>query len=246
MNGLTSIIAGLLATIIVGITPSLNAQDLEEILEGHYEVMNMDALLKVKSVKTEGKMIMMGGQMEMGLTQMQMRPKKSRMEMDFQGNAFISVFDGEGGWMINPMAGPEPQELPEDQLEQMKQNAYIEGILYNYEEKGYKVELDGEDDVEGTPTYKLKVIPTEGTAETIFMHLDQDSYIIIKVDAIINVPGQGEVEAETFLSNYKEIDGIPFAHSVETRASGQVFSEFIFETITLNPELDESLFESEQ
>lgn len=243
MNRLTSIIAGLLATIIVGITPSLNAQDLEEILEGHFEVMAIDDVMKIKSVKSTGKMIMMGGQMEMGYDMVQVRPNKSRTEMDFQGNAFVQVFDGESGWMINPMAGPDPQPIPEEQIEQMKQQSYIEGILYNHKEKGYDVELVGEDEVEGSPTYKLKIIPQEGTGDSFFMHLDQDSYIIIKMDVIQNMQGQ-EVEAEIFLSNYKEVNGIPFPHSMEVRANGQAMMEMIFEDIKLDEEVDESLFES--
>ncbi|MEL6256470.1 MAG: hypothetical protein AAFR87_30990 [Bacteroidota bacterium] len=53
-----------------------------------------------------------------------------------------------------------------------------------------------------------------------------------------------EVEAEIFLSNYKEVNGIPFPHSMEVRANGQAMMEMIFEEIKLDEEVDESLFES--
>lgn len=243
MNRLITSISLLLAAFILGTTSSSQAQDLDEILKNHFEAVAIDDVMKVKNVTSNGKMIMMGGQMEMGYDMIQLRPNKSRTEMDFQGNMFVQVFDGEGGWMVNPMQGPDPQPIPEEQIETMKQQSYIEGILYNHEEKGYAVELEGEDEVEGSPTYKIKVIPQEGNADSFFMHLDQDSYMIIKMDVVQNMQGQ-EVEAEIFLSNYKMVDGIPFPHSMEVRSNGQVFMEMIYEEIKLDQEVDEALFES--
>lgn len=243
MNRIKSTFVLLIASVLIGISPNLTAQTLDEVLEGHFEAMAMDKVLKINSVNSTGKVIMMGGQMEMGYSMIQTRPNKSYTEMDFQGNKFVQVFTGDGGWAINPMAGPDAQPLTEEQVDQMKQQSYIEGILYNHKEKGYAVELVGEDEVEGSPTYKLKVIPQEGNGEDFFMHLDQDSYIIIKMDVIQEMQGQ-EVEAEIFLSNYKEVDGVPFPHSMEIRSNGQAMMEMIFENIKLNGEVDETLFES--
>lgn len=243
MNRIKSIAALFIASFLIGISPNLVAQDLDEILQEHFDVMAINDMLEVTSVTSTGKVIMMGGQMEMSYSMVQARPNKSYTEMDFQGNKFLQVYTGEEGWAINPMQGPDPQPIPEEQMETMKQQSYIEGILYNHKEKGYEVELIGEDEVEGSPTYKLKVIPQEGNAESFFVHLDQDSYIIIKMDVIQNMQGN-EVEAEIFLSSYKEVDGIPFPHSMEMRANGQVFMEMIYDDIKLNEEVDETIFES--
>lgn len=220
-------------------TSKLQAQDesLEEILEGHFEAVGQENLGDVKSMTMKGKMMVMG--MEFPMEIQQKRPHYYRTVATFQGMEMTSGYDGEVAWSVNPMqGGGKPVKLPEEQAKRTEDQANMDGLLYDYEEKGYSLELMGEEEVEGTDTYKLKL--TKDDDSEVFIFLDIDSYIIIKTTAVMDMMGQ-TIEAETFFSNYKMIDGVAIAHSIESKA-GEQNVVMQFDKIEFNVELDDELF----
>ena len=65
---------------------------------------------------------------------------------------------GDAGWANNPFMGKnEAEPLTADQVNEMKYMTDLSGSLYNYKEKGYKVEYVGKEDVDGTEAHKIKV-----------------------------------------------------------------------------------------
>lgn len=220
------------------------AQTLESILASHYEVMGYEKLTKVAGITMEGVMNMETpqGPMELEMKNIKTQDGKSFSEVTIPqfGMTVKTVFDGEEGWMINPMQGEKAQPMPEEALESVKEQASIAGPLYNYEENGYKVSLEGESDVDGSPTFKLKV-EKEGSENVSYYHLDQEAFVILKIEQSNFMQGQ-LIEAEVFPGNYKAVDGIMFPFSMETSAGGQEM-EMIFDTIEINEEVDQSLFE---
>jgi outer membrane lipoprotein-sorting protein len=117
---------------------NIQAQDLDEILQSHYEAVNNDALAKVQTIHMTGKSGRMGQMFNFEIWQS--RPNKFRMEVDIQGQKMIQVYDGENGWVVAPWTGTlDPQELGPTELKQFKEQADIDGELWNWEEKGSKV-----------------------------------------------------------------------------------------------------------
>lgn len=215
------------------------AQDLDEILNAHYEAVNNKALSKVQSIYMKGQSGRMGQMFDFEIWQV--RPGKMRMEVDIQGQKMIQVYDGEKGYMVAPWTGSsEPQEVGPTELKQFKEQADIDGELYNWEEKGSKVTYEGTEDFEGTEVHLIKLITEDGTEKLIYM--DGDSYLIVKMDVKTQMQGS-EVTAEAFFSNYKETDGIVFPFYIENKMNGQVMNTITVETFEFGVKVDDSKFE---
>ncbi len=158
-----------------------------------------------------------------------------------QGFTATQAYDGKNGWRVNPFGGKKDAEsLGEDQLKQIIEDADFGGPLEDYVAKGHKIEYIGREDFEGSDVYKLRVTLSDGTVKHYF--LDVDYYIPIKVETRQIIRGT-EVEFETVLGNYKQVDGVYFPFSVESGAKGdQNRSVVTFSKIEVNVPIDDSRF----
>ncbi len=217
----------------------------ESLIEKNLEAKGgREKLEAVESARLSGTMNM--GGMEAPFVLEWKDPDKTRMEITLQGMTLVQAYDGETAWMLNPFMGQAaPEKMSEEDTEAFKDQADFHGPLLNPEEKGYVVEYAGEEDVEGTPTYKLKV--TKPSGEETYLFLDQDYYLEIKSESKRTIRGQ-EVETEMAIGDYKEVDGLMMAHSMDaTSAGGQAgpaggFNMTVGETV-LNPEIADDRFE---
>ena len=214
------------------------SQDLDEILQGHFEAIGQDKISEIGAF--EYKSTVHQGGMEIPLIIYQNRPNMYKSIAIVQGMNIISSFDGENGWMINPMTGTsDPIELSGEQLKSLKDRGDIDGKLYNWEEKGHKLEFTGTDEMEGTEVYVLEMETNIGEQTTYY--IDTDSYLILKEVNKMQVQG-AEQEMETFLSNYKETEGMVFAHSLTVKSGGNTIMSLTFDEVIFNPDIDESFF----
>jgi hypothetical protein len=218
----------------------VQAQTLEEVLKNYHESVGQEVLLKTSAAQTNGKMIQMG--LEIPFTQFAASPNKFRVEATFQGMTMIQSFNGEKGWQINPFAGQtEAQPMGEDELKSMKVQADYEGMFWNWTEKGFQVTLEDNEDVEGTDCYVVKVVTPD--SDVIFNYIDSENYIAIKTKIKTTRQGQ-EIESETFMSNFQEVDGYVYAGKIETKIGGQIASTIVIDEMILNPDIDQAIFES--
>lgn len=217
----------------------VSAQTLEEILNQYYEARGgYDKIKSVQTMKTAGKQLVQG--IEVPFTIQQKRPNFLHIQATVQGQSIVQGYDGETAWMINPLLGStDPQTLPAEQAKQIIEQADIDGHLVDYKDKGHTVELIGKEDMEGTEVYKLKVTLKNGDVRYDF--LDAEYFLELKVLAKIKRQDT-EIEAETFLSDYKEVDGMMMAHAFETKRGGAVVSQITIDSIQVNTEMDEALF----
>jgi outer membrane lipoprotein-sorting protein len=215
-----------------------NAQDLDEVLQAHYEAINQEALSKVENMHITGKSGRMG--QEFNFEIWQQRPNKFRMEVDIQGQKMIQLYDGEKAYMVAPWTGTqEAQELGETETEQMQEQADMDGDLWNWKEKGSKLSIIGTEDFEGSEVIILEVIKKNGNKKTYY--IDADSYLPIKVSSKIQMQGS-EVQMEAFMSNYKEVNGMVVAHYVENRMNGDVMSTITIETVEFDADIPTDKF----
>ncbi len=229
----------LLASFLLFTGGSIISQTLEEVLAEHFSVTGQDNLLKVNTQKVTGKMMQSG--LEIPFVQYAKRPGKIRVEATLQGMTLIQTYNGTEGWVINPFAGvTTPQPMTEDQLKSMKYQADSDGMLWNWAEKGYKVTLEGQEDMEGTSCYKIKLVTEPGDIFTFW--IDADTYILLRQNAKIMVMGN-ESENDTYFSNYTMLDGIAMPGKAETKMQGQLLMTLIFEKMELNQELEDTLFD---
>jgi len=235
----------LLFTLAFGFLFSLyaSAQTADEIIK-----KNIDAkggLKKFKSIKT----IKLTGNFSMPpmdiweapITVIAKRPNLVRMDIEVMGITIVRAFDGETAWETMPtqMGILETGEMSESDAGEMKRESDFDGHLIDYKKKGHKVELIGKENMEGTEVYNLKVTLKDGYV--VNYYFDTKNFLELKSIAKTIFQGQ-EMEGETFYSDYKEVAGILFAHSVEMKLDGQISQQVIFESIELNVDVEDDFF----
>lgn len=215
------------------------AQDLDEVLANYYEAMGgLDKIKAVDTLKMSGKMAM-GQGVEAPAAMLQKRPNKVRQEFTFQGMTGIQAFDGETGWMHMPFMGQTaPELMPEEMVSEFAEGGEIDSPLVNAGDRGIELELVGTEDIEGTEAYHIQVTRTDGDVE--HHYLDAEYYIPIRVTRTQKAMGQ-ETEVNITLGDYKEIDGMLFAFSIEM-SGGQGGVSLILDDIEVNQAIDDSLF----
>jgi outer membrane lipoprotein-sorting protein len=200
----------------------------------------MDKLKSVKSMRASGKMVGMQG-MEFPFVMTNKRPKSTKIEFTFQGMTGMQVYDGKTAWMSMPFAGKkEPEVMPAEQAKDMEEQADFDGPLVDYKTKGNTVELVGKEQVEGADAYNLKVTLKNGDVRNIY--LDAETYLEIKVASKRMVRGT-EVEGESYLSDYKEVEGLMMPHVMENAQKGSAMRQkLVIEKVEINPVIDDSIF----
>ena len=215
------------------------AQNLDEILEAHFEVVGQDKIEQLESMVLKGHSMQMGTETPFEL--IIKRPDKMRIEIDIQGQKIIQAYDGEKGWVIQPFGGSkDPIEVTGAQLSGMKTMADMDGPLYNWEDKGYEAKLIGEEDMEGSPVYKIEVVMDDDM--TTYYYIDKENHVILKDEISVVMQGQ-EVNQENYYSNYKPYKGVIMSYEQETKLNGQVFRQSVIDSVEFDRKVDDSIFE---
>lgn len=224
---------------IIFLTLATSAQTLDEILKQYYDARGgYDKIKSATTIKSTGKQTVQG--IEIPFTILQKRPQQLRVEATVQSQTIIQGYDGETAWMVNPLTGStDPQILPEEQARNIIEQADMDGSLVDYKEKGHAVELIGKEDMEGTAVYKLKVTLKNGDIR--YNYLDAEYFLELKVVAKI-IRQDTEIEAETFYSDYKEVNGQMIPHAFETKRGGTTISQITIDSVEMDVDMDDAIF----
>lgn len=217
----------------------LHSQTADEVVNKHINAIGGKAVLNsIKSQVTESELNVMGSTLTSKSTILVGKGFKN--VADFNGQEIIQCITPTGGWMINPLAGQtDPTPLPEDQVKAAQSALDIGGDLFNYKEKGSKVELAGNETIEGVNAIMLKLTNKEG--KDIWYYIDPSTYYIVKRESTSNTGGQ-DITATSIFSNYKKTDiGLVMPY---TTVVNQGFEMTINITkIEFNKEVDPKIFE---
>ena len=218
------------------------AQTVDEILAKNFEAKGGLARIRaVQSIRVTGK-ITLGPGMEAPLVIEQKRGDKLRMDITFQGMTLTpTVLNGTTGWKLMPIQGnPNPEALSPEEMKDALEQADIDGFLVDYKAKGHAIEYLGKEKVEGTEAYKVKVTLKSGDVRTAY--IDTDSNLEIKIESKTTRRG-AEVEGDTILGDYKEVEGLVIPHSIDGGQKGAPGRQVITITkVELNPKIDDARF----
>jgi hypothetical protein len=122
----------------------------------------------IRSLRITGQATAPNG-MSLPLTLYVKRPALTRMEMALESNRIVQAFDGSEAWTINPLASGEPTRVSAEESKSIHDDAesMLDGFLMDYRAKGIGIEAMGQEDVGGSPAYKLKITTRQGV--TIFL-----------------------------------------------------------------------------
>jgi outer membrane lipoprotein-sorting protein len=223
---------------------ALAAQTADEVIEKNIQAKGGRERIKaVKSLRFTATMSM--GQGATAPVVMELVPPghKVRMEFTIQGQTGIQAYDGTNGWQLMTFLGKnDPEPMSDDDLKEIKENAdLLEGPLFDYKAKGNQVEYLGKGDLEGTPVHRLKLTQKNGDVTTIY--LDADSYLELKDETTRSIRGQA-TDVESTYGNYKKVDGITVAYSIESRIKGAPGPQTItVDKVEVNPDIPASRFD---
>ncbi len=217
---------------------SVFAQTADEIVAKNIEAMGGEAkLASLTSVKKTGTMSAQGQDFPATMTIEHM--KGFRFDFEIMGTSNYQIITPTKGSMFMPIQQmTEPKVSTEEELKEMQGALDIHSTLYNYKAKGTTVELVGDDKVDGTDVYKLKV--TQKSGKTSLFLIDKKTNRVIKTISKAKGPDGTEMEVETPYGDYKQnADGYWFAYS--TAMQGGMVS-IAFDKIETNIKIDENIF----
>lgn len=239
----------LIAILVAGalLVPLARAQEPKQMTVGELIAKNAqakggaEALRAVQSIRVSGKMLVNGGQIELGYVQTKKRPGVVRTEASLQGMTMIQAFDGTQGWKISPFQGrKDPEKMSADDAKALIENADIDGFLVEWKTKGSAVEYLGTEDVDGTMAHKLKVTLKNG--DTAYVYLDPDYFLEIRVVSQRIERGM-QVEIETDLGDYEKVSGVFFPYAIEAGRKGSTDKQkIIIDKAEVNLPVDDSAF----
>ena len=218
------------------------AQTVDEIVAKNIRARGgMDKIKAIQTTRMTGR-VAFGPGMEAPFVRESKRPDKFRIDGTIQGTtATFQAYDGKTGWQLVPFTGNKNAEpLGGDELREAQEEADFDGPLVDHKEKGNTVELAGKEDVEGAPTYKLKVTLKNG--DVIYFYVDADSFLEIKLTSRRTINGNLR-EIESSLGEFKPVQGVMFPYTIESAAKGSEQKQrVIVEKIDVNVPLDDSRF----
>jgi protein SCO1/2 len=170
------------------------------------------------------------------------RPRKTRFELQFQGETAVQVYDGEHGWKLRPFLGrSEVEPYSDDELAAASEQDQLDGILIDYAAKGSRLERVGREKVDGRDAEKIKVTLASGQGRNVWV--DRERALEVKLDGVRRLDGK-ERPVWTFFRDYRSVDGLMIPHVLETVVDGVNGSEkIVIEHVTINPPLAASRFE---
>jgi hypothetical protein len=59
---------------------------------------------------------------------------------------------------------------------------------------------------------------------------------------VMSDPMMGQAETDTFMSDYKEVDGLMMPHAMEFKVKGQTIRKMVFTKVSVNVELADDIF----
>jgi outer membrane lipoprotein-sorting protein/predicted aspartyl protease len=214
---------------------SSKAQTLEEILSKHLQALGGEKVLKAETNSVVEYETTIPGGLSGKYKSYFKFPNKIRTEMDLKVMKYLTVYDGEKGWVQD--ANGQVRELAGMELEQTKSELYFSlyGYLFPERAKG-KVEYLGREEASGINYYVVQATP-EG-CDPVKMFINPETYLIDKTVSKYDI-----VVATNYFSDYKDFGGVKVATSMVINTGDTAYNiRTTLTNIESNPELSDDLF----
>ncbi|MDB6091088.1 MAG: uncharacterized protein JWN85_3872 [Gammaproteobacteria bacterium] len=181
-------------------------------------------------------------QVQLPFTLEMKRGRKSRLELQFNGQTAVQVYDGKQGWKLRPFLNRHQVEpYTADEARIAADESDIAGRLVDAADNGTKIEVQGVEKVEGKAAYKLKLTLRNG--HVVHEWVDAQSFLEVKVEGTPRrLDGKMHAVA-VYMRDYRNVSGVQIPYLIETTVQGVERTEkIIIEKAAVNPHLDDSRF----
>jgi hypothetical protein len=181
-------------------------------------------------------------QVQLPFTLEMKRGHKSRLELSFNGQTAIQVYDGAAGWKLRPFLNRHQVEpFTADEAKIAAGQPDLDGLLTNYAGRGTKVDVEAVEEVEGRAAYKLKVTLKSG--HVLHDWVDSQSFLEVKIEGAPRRLDGRLHPVFVFLRDYRSVDGLRIPHVIETTVQGVDRTEkILIEKAAVNPHVDDVRF----
>ena len=177
------------------------------------------------------------------------RPDKMRIDVNAEGkHVFTEAFDGRRGWQWEG-EGTATIDESAKATAALRHGVELPGHLYGLHElrqHGHRIDLIGREKIDGIDYYALRLTLDDGYVTTLYV--DPKSWLIthrrdvraLHVD-IHPIP----TTIEQRMSDFRQVAGVwfPFANTETESQTGKVLETTTIRSITVNPKIDEAIFE---
>jgi hypothetical protein len=225
-----------------GAAPELS---LAQILERNAAARGgLDAWRKVQTMMWTGHVERSGGGSQLPFMYQQKRPNLTHFEIVADRQRSVRVFDGRQGWKARSDGNGPPALQPygDDEVRAARDALVIDGPVLDARSKGVEVALDGLEEVEGRPAYRLSARLPSGTTQRVW--IDAQSFLELKWDRPVRDAAGRPTTVAVYLRDYQIFEGLQMPFMIETGApgGGPGGDRLVIERITVNPNLPDGLF----
>ena len=228
-------------------TVSVNAQSVDEIIENYFEnTGSAKSWAEVESIKKNMSVNQMG--MELPIEQYQ-SSDRTYTKVSVQGMEIKqNVFDGETFWSTNwSTMKAEKSDQKNVQIVKDELSEFPDPFL-NYKKNGFIVELMGKEIVDGTDTFKVKLIKKpmlvdgEEVPKVSIYYFDSENFVPIMLhEEVMSGQLKGTI-IEVKMNDYQEVEGLYMPFSMSQGVKDQPGQPITITSIELNVKADESEF----
>jgi len=185
---------------------------------------------EMSTVLIEGTQIQ--GEQTFDFSMRKKRPNSIRYQMSSGANSMMYGFNGRIGWQrIERDGSVRIDTIEGEALSVLKEEAEFDGPLLSYLHDGSgEVEFAGMDRVLDQAVFVLNATSSSGRKSRYY--IAEGSSYLLKCEWLAD---DGTVSVWTVYSDYKLVDGYPFAHVVETYCGNEKLSRVEIQNIKINP-----------
>jgi outer membrane lipoprotein-sorting protein len=175
------------------------------------------------------------------ITIYQKEPDKFRLDIDISeyGMTITQAFDGQKAWSTNPQTGA-AEEMPDFMTKEFSRQALGNQAFLAPQKLGITYALKPKAKIDDKDYIVLEQTLSDGHKTTFF--LDPATYLPYKQQAKSIDQTGGEVDQETFLSNYQKVGGTTVAFSMRVLNNGTEAQKVTISGVTFNSKLEDTLF----
>lgn len=231
----TGLVVGLLT---VGLAAPSPAETVEEVIAKHIEARGgRDAWNQIHSLKATGSFTSFSQVNPFTLH----RKRDAKYHLDHVlGDLPVEIgYDGETAWWINLWYQiPWPIKISGEDLKVTLQDVDFASPFFDYAAKGYKVELQGEGDLDGQKAIKIQLTRADESIET--WYLDPETYLELGYDGGGSDFGRA-MPQRAFIEDFRKVGDVMIPHFIEKQwyTRDRIME---IEKLELNVEIDDALF----
>lgn len=233
-----------LGLLVAALAGNLFGQSAAEVMEKHIRAIGgREKLSAVRSVEAWFTLKGMGEDLPVKVVWSS--PNKLRMEISIQGNVIVQLFDGTrpSMYLTTPSTGfVEPMEMNDELKREMEKAAvdFNPVDVLGFDQDGTKLDVVGKELLKGREVFKISWIKPKGDHTVVFV--DTETYLEVGRESKVRVSGV-DYDAESWVSDYRGVQGIMFPFRQESRPKGATQSTVMeFKRVDLNPELPIAVF----